>query len=136
MRTSSALVSRNIAPGSLALAAAAAVLALWAPRAHAADLDKITLSAPMVKNLGPDDVTGEPVQESIVKALVQYDPATLTTPSGVALLRASVEQAAHKACESADPTLDDGSCARRAVDSARPQIDAAVARAKYSSPKS
>jgi UrcA family protein len=135
MRTSSVLVTRNIAPSSLALAAAAAALALWCARAHAADLDEITLSAPIVKNLEQDSVTGEPVQESIVKALVQYDPATLTTPSGVALLKASVEEAARKACQSADPTFDDGGCYRQAVNSAQPQIDAAVARAKDSSPK-
>jgi UrcA family protein len=137
MKTSSASLSRNIAPGSLALAAAAAALALWSARAHAADLDQITLSAPIVKDLQPNDISGAPEQETIVNARVQYDPATLTTLSGVALLKASVEEAARKACQRAgfDPTYDDDSCYRGAVDSAQPQIDAAIARAKNSSSK-
>jgi UrcA family protein len=136
MKTLSASL-RNIAPGSLAVAAAAAALALWSARAHAADLDQITLSAPIVKDLQPNDVTGDPEQETIVNARVQFDPATLTMPSGVALLKASVEEAARKACLRAgfDPIYDDDGCYRGAVDSAQPQIDAAIARAKNSSSK-
>jgi UrcA family protein len=135
MKTSSGSSTKNIAPSSLAFAATAAALALWCVRAHAADLDQITVSAPIVKNLEQDSVTGEPIQEYIVKASVQYDPATLRTRSGVALLKAGVEEAARKACQGADPTFDDGGCYRRAVDSVQPQIDAAVARAEDSSPK-
>src|ERR1700736_1468546 len=48
---------------------------------------------------------------------LSYDPATLTTDSGVALLKKSVADAARKACDTAaDPvTDDDGTCVRKAI---------------------
>ena len=62
---------------------------------------------------------------------MSYDPATLTTDSGVALLKKSVADAARKACNTADPlTDDDGACVREAIDSAQAQIARIVAQAR------
>jgi UrcA family protein len=100
--------------------------------AHAADYDQITVSAPKVKTVGRDTATGAPIEETTVTTKVQYDPVTLTTNSGVTLLNDSVLDAARKACNSADPLRDDGDdmCVSTAVESAKPQIDAAIARAR------
>jgi UrcA family protein len=102
-------------------------------RAHAGDLDQITISAPAVKTVGREAATDAPIQQSTVSARVTFDPVTLTTNSGVALLNDSVLEAARRACDEADPlTPDDGSCLRTALESAKPQVDAAIARARSS----
>ena len=59
------------------------------------------------------------------------DPETLTTDSGVVLLNDYIHEAARKACFAADPMEpDDGTCVRKALASAKPQVAALVARAK------
>jgi UrcA family protein len=68
---------------------------------------------------------------------VSYDPATLTTNSGIALLKDSVADAARKACnaagDAADSLPDDGgTCVRAAISSAQAQVDAAITKAKSS----
>jgi UrcA family protein len=64
---------------------------------------------------------------------VQFDPVTLTTNSGAALLKDAVLDAARQACTDADPfTNDGGACVRKAVESAAPQVDAVIARARSS----
>jgi UrcA family protein len=99
-------------------------------QANAAEPDEVTISAPAVKNLGRNERL-EPIQEVVVTAHVDFNPVTLTTNSGVALLKDSVLQAARKACDSADPLVsDDGTCVRSAVEAARPQVTAAIARAR------
>ena len=92
--------------------------------------------APKVKTVGRDAATGAPIQQYTVQARIQYDPVTLTTNSGVALLKESVEDAARRVCASPDPADDDddGDCFIQAVKSAQPQIDAAIARARKSNP--
>jgi UrcA family protein len=68
-----------------------------------------------------------------VKVGVSYDPVTLTTNSGVALLKDSVADAARNACDKADPfTDDDGTCVRQAIYSAQAQIARAVTQARSS----
>jgi UrcA family protein len=116
-------------PVALALGA----LAFVSAGAHAADYDEIAISAPSVKIIGHDDATNAPIEEYSEKASVKFDPVTLTTNSGVALLKDSVFDAALKACNSVSLPLsedDDGTCLRDAVKSAQPQIDAAVTRAR------
>jgi len=118
---------------SLPIALAIGALAVMSARARAQDLDEITISAPAVKAVGSDAATLAPIEESTVTARVAFDPATLTTNSGVALLKDSVLEAARKACDAADPfTPDDGTCVQTAVRSAKPQVDAAIARARSS----
>jgi UrcA family protein len=118
---------RNGALVTFALAA----LAIVGARAYADEPDRITISAPVVKTVDRDDATGAPITQTTITARVQYDPVTLTLNSGAATLQDSVNEAARKACDSIDPfDPDDGSCVRRAVESAKPQIDAAVAKAR------
>jgi len=117
---------------NLPIAFAIGALAIMSARAHADDyLDEITISAPAVKTVGRNAATGAPIREVTVTARVTADPVKLTTNSGVALLKDSVLDAARKACDAADPfTSDDGRCVLTAVKAAKPQIDAAVARAR------
>jgi UrcA family protein len=116
------------------LALAITGLAVLSARAYAADtFDEVTVSAPAVKTVGHDYATNAPIQDVTVTARVQYDPVTLTTHSGVSLLKDSVLTAAREACYDAGPlSPDDGTCIFEAVKSAEPQIDAAVARARSS----
>jgi len=119
---------------NLPIAFAIGALAIMSARAHADDyLDEITIAAPAVKTVGRNSATGAPIQEVTVIARVKADPVKLTTNSGVALLKDSVLDAARKACDAADPlTPDDGTCVLTAVKAAKPQIDAAVLRARSS----
>jgi UrcA family protein len=113
---------------------AVAAIVLVAARAQAADpgqIDQVTVSSETVKVVGHDAATGAPIDEMMKTARIQYDPVTLTTNSGVALLKDSIQEAARKACYSIDPLdTDDATCVRNAVDSAMPQVNAAVARAR------
>ena len=124
-------IRANVLRRSLPIAFAIAALAIMSARAHAQDPDQVTVSAPQVKTIGREFATLAPIEQSTVKARVAFDPVTLTTNSGVALLRDSVFDAAIKACAAADPGIhDDGECVNTAVRSAQPQVDAAIARAK------
>jgi UrcA family protein len=109
-------------------------LAFMSAGAQAADdPDEITVSAPNVKTVGRDEVTGAPIEETTQTASVKFDPVTLTTNSGVTLLKDSVLDAANKMCSSINLPMadeDDGTCVRDAVKSAQAQVDAAIARAR------
>ena len=123
--------STKILSGSLHAAFAAMAIAVFSVSAHAADLNQITVQGSAVQTVGRDAATGAPIQETTVKVAVSYDPATLTTDSGVKLLKAKVVDAARQACDSADPlTDDDGSCLREAVGSAQDQIARVVTQAR------
>lgn len=119
---------RSQLPATLALGA----LALMSAGAQAAEPDEITISAPNVKTVGRDGTTGAPIQEVTESASIKFDPVTLTTNSGVALLKDSVFEAALKVCNSIDLSMedDDDTCVRDAVKSAQVQVDAAIARAR------
>jgi UrcA family protein len=116
------------------VAFAVGALAIMCGRAHADDpaqVDQITISAPQVRTVGSDYTTGGRVTDTTVTARVQVDPVTLTTNSGVALLKERVRDAARQACAAADPfDQDDGTCISEAVDSAQKQVDALIARAR------
>ena len=131
MRTS---IPSNIRRASLAATFALGVVALISTRAQADDpeqVDQITVSAPKVRTLGHDSATGAPIEETTKTVRIKFDPVTLTTNSGVSLLRDSVSEAAHKICQSIEPTdPDDDTCVRNALESANPQVDAAIARAR------
>jgi UrcA family protein len=133
----------NILGRFLPVAFAAGAIALVSARAHAADLDQInpvqldpiTVSAPAEKVVGRDSATGAPIEEVTVTASVQADPAALKTNYGALMLNYSVLDAARKACAAPDPIADaddDGTCVRDAVESAKPQVDAAIAKARSS----
>ena len=121
-------------PRAVPLALAVGVFAfasLCIGRAHAADLEEITISTPRVKTVGHDAATGAPIQVVTQSAHIGIDPTMFTTNSGVALVHDSVRDTARKICYSLDPlNTDDSDCVREAVKSAAAQIDAAVARAK------
>jgi UrcA family protein len=133
MNTSLLSIRANTLRKSLPLAFALGALAIMSVRAQAAEPDEITITAPAVKTVGRDPATHAPIQEVTVTAHVAFNPVTLTTHSGVALLNDSVLEAARKACGSAAPLMqDDGTCVYNAVKSAKPQVDAAIARARSS----
>jgi hypothetical protein len=125
----------------LPVAFAVGAIALVSARAHAADsdqldpvqLDPITVSAPAAKNVDRDAATGAPIQQVTITSSVQVDPAALRTKYGALMLNYSVVEAARKACTAADPLSDDdGTCVHDAIESAKPQVDAAIARARGS----
>jgi len=123
----------------LPVAFAAAAIALVSGRALAADsdqldpvqLDPITVAAPAAKVVDRDAATGAPIEEVTITARVQADPVALRTNYGALMLNYSVLDAAREACAAADPfENDDGTCVHDAVESAKPQVDAAIARAR------
>jgi UrcA family protein len=129
----------NVLGRILPVAFAVGAIALVSARAHAADLDQldpvqldpITVSAPVPKVIDRDAASGAIVQQVTITARVQADPAALRTAYGALMLNYSVLDAARKACAAADPlTDDDGTCFHDAVESAKPQVDAAIARAR------
>jgi UrcA family protein len=125
--------SVKILSGSLHTAFAIMAIAVFSASVHAAELNEITVQGSTAKTVGRDYATGAPIQETTVKVAVSYDPATLTTDSGVALLKENVADAARKACDTADPlTDDDGTCVREAIDSAQAQIARVVTQARSS----
>ena len=116
---------------TLPLALAIGMLALTTNTVYAAELDKIVLDKPIVKEVGRDESTVAPLEDVTVVAHVIPDPETLTTDSGIALLNDNIRDAAREACFKADPlTPDDGTCYRKALESAKPQVAALIARAK------
>jgi UrcA family protein len=127
------MTSEKTLSGNLYAAFAVMALAVFSVSAHAADPDEITIYAPATHTIGHDPATGAPIQDTTVKVAVSYDPVTLTTNSGIALLKDSVADAARKACDSADPLVDDGgTCVREAISSAQAQIDQAITKARTS----
>jgi UrcA family protein len=121
-------------PARLSTVLALGALAFMSAGAQAADNpNEITVSAPKAKTVGRDAATGAPIEETTQTASVKFDPATLTTNSGAALLKDSVLDAANKLCSSITLPMaddDDGTCVRDAVKSAQAQVDAAIARAR------
>jgi UrcA family protein len=125
--------SVKILSGSLHAAFAIMAIAVFSASVHAAESNEITVQGSTAKTVGRDYATGAPIQETTVKVAVSYDPVTLTTDSGVALLKKSVADAARKACDTADPfTDDDGTCVLEAIDSAQAQIARVVTQARSS----
>ena len=115
---------------TLSLALAVGALALTC-NVYAEELDKITVDQPVVKVVGYELGDEAKMEDVTVVAHVIPDPETLTTDSGIALLNDNVREAARKACFEADPlTSDDGTCYRKAMASAQPQVAAMIARAK------
>jgi UrcA family protein len=121
---------RRALPAIFAFGALAAVSAA-AQADDPEQVDQITISAPNVTTVGRDSATGAPIEETVKKAKISVDPVTLTTNSGVALLKDAVYEAATNVCASIDPLDgDDDTCIRDAIKSAQAQVDAAVARAR------
>ncbi len=115
--------------GAAVLAFAVGGLVLSWASAHATTLDAVTISAPAVKVVGRERLTNAPLQQTRISARVGFKPVTLTTNSGVALLRDSVQTAAFRVCAALGPDSF-GTCVIRAEQSAQPQVDAAITRAR------
>jgi hypothetical protein len=116
---------------TLPLALTAGAFALITSTVYAAELDKIAIDQPVVKVIGRDQATEAPIENVTVVARVIPDPETLMTDSGIALLNDNVREAARTACFKADPmNPDDGTCYRKALASAQPQMAALIAHAK------
>ena len=116
---------------TLPLALAVGAIALTTSNVYAEELDKIAIDPPLVKIVGRDEAIQAPIENVTVVARVIPDPETLTTDSGIALLNDNVREAARTACFKADPmTPDDGTCYRKAMASAKPQMAALIAHAK------
>ena len=116
---------------TLPLALAVGALVLMTGNGYAAELDKIAIDPPVVKVVGRDQGTEAPIENVTVVARVIPDPETLTTDSGIALLNDNVREAARTACFKADPmTPDDGTCYRKALSAAKPQMASLIAHAK------
>ena len=128
MRTSTPLIDTLrpnlhliIAIGALSIAAA-----------QAATLEEVTVTAPTVKTLGRD-ATGTPIRQLSATVRLQYNPISLTTNSGRALLDDKVVEVARGLCGAGGTvsnTDDNESCVRDAVRGAKTQLDAATARVK------
>jgi hypothetical protein len=134
-------IRANILGRILPVAFAAGAIAFVSARANAAEpdqlnpvqLDAITVSAPAVKVVGRDAATNAPIEQETITARVQADPAALKTNYGALMLNYSVLDAARKACAAPDPLADDdGTCVRDAVESAKSQVEAAIAKARSS----
>jgi UrcA family protein len=95
-------------------------------------VDQVTVYAPRVRVVGRDEATLAPIEQETVSVRVHFDPPTLTTNSGRALLDDSVNAAARQACDSSDAVASDdpASCIDKAVAAAQPQIQTAIARAQ------
>ena len=119
---------RSRLPIALALGALA-FMSVGAQADEPDQVDQVTISAPSVKTVGRDEATGAPIQDVTKTVSIKFDPVTLTTNSGVALLKDSVFESALQVCNSIGLD-DDGTCVRDAVKSAQGQVDAAIARAK------
>jgi UrcA family protein len=134
MRTLTASIQAEILRKGLLAMLVCGALAVLSPGARAADpedIAQITISSPVVKVVGRHrDLS--PKEEVSVTARVAFDPVTLTTNSGVALLKDRVVETAHSVCAAADPqdVEDDEDCVQRAIRGTDKQIDAAVASAK------
>jgi UrcA family protein len=131
----------NILGRILPVAFVVGAIALVSGRAHAAapdqldpvQLDPITVSAPAVKIVDRDAASGVQTEQVTITARVQADPAALRTEYGALMLNYSVLDAARKACTEADPLADeDRTCVQDAVKAAKPQVEAAIARARSS----
>jgi UrcA family protein len=121
----------NILSGSLPVALATLALAAFSAAAYAEEPYQITIVAAKTKTIGRDAATNAPIQQTTTRVAVPYDPVTLTTNSGVALLNDAVADAARKACAGDDPpSSDDQTCVNQAINSAQPQIARAIAKAK------
>lgn len=130
MKDSTVSLNFNLARIALSAMLAIGTLTAFAGRAHAYELDPITLSPPVVKNVTRDEA-GVPEEIVTVKASIAADTETLRNKSGVVFLHDQVLEAAHKACLAADPfDWADNDCMEEAVRAAAPQVKAAIAHAR------
>lgn len=131
MKSSTVLLHTSIARAALPIALAIAALTAVGARAHAEELDPITVSVPTEKTIGHDLATWAPIEQVSVQARISVDPETLRTDSGVVLLKDRVREAAFDACNKAERfTVGDEECMHAAIKAAMPQVDAAVRQAR------
>ena len=131
MKVSTVSLQPNLLRSGLAAVLAIGALTVLNARVQAAELDPITLSAPIVKNVKSDVLSEIPSKDVTVNADISVDMETLRNDSGVVLLKDRVIEAAYKACNAADPLVgDDGTCVHQAVKDAQPQVAAVIARAR------
>jgi UrcA family protein len=100
--------------------------------AQAQEMDQVAVVSSSTGIVGYRLHEPRPVKQTNVKVSVTYDPVTLTTNSGIALLRDAVKEAAQKACKPSsvhaslydDLTYHD--CVQTAIDRAEPQVAQAI----------
>lgn len=126
--TSARLLRRNLCVAVVCSTMSALSVGAFA---DAAAPGTITITATRDKVVGRDPGTNAPIIQHTAHARVPYVPVTLTTNSGVALLKDRVATAAREMCADLDTFGGpDSSCVRQAIDDAQPQIDAAINRAE------
>lgn len=132
------MTSTHFRYSSFTLTVGCAALALlgFGNRARAQDMDQVTVVSSSTHTVGYGLHEPVPIQETQTKVRVTYDPVTLTTNSGVALLKDAVQEAAQKACKPLDlygslySDLPYHDCVRRAVQNAQPQVAQAITKAE------
>ena len=110
-----------------------AIGVLGAAGAQAADLGEVTVTGPTIHTIGRD-ATGTPVRQLSGTVTVQYNPISLTTNSGRALVDYRVANVARNLCSAngAFPNADDDfNCVQQAVRGAKVQLDAATAQVRF-----
>jgi UrcA family protein len=125
----------NILRRGLPLAFAIMAVGVAGGYAQASEPDQIRIDSSTTQTVGRDFPADVPIQEVTTKVAVEYDPVTLTTNSGVALLNDSVADAARKACDTSaidafSSDSDSETCVREAIESAKSQVASAIARAR------
>ena len=123
----------NILRRGLPLALAIMAVGMASGYAQASEPDAVSISSTTTQTVGHDFPADVPIEQVTRKVAVKYDPVTLTTNSGVALLNDSVADAARKACDIDDIdafSSDNETCVRKAIESAKTQVDSAIARAR------
>jgi UrcA family protein len=122
---------------SLLLATAAAMTFMTAQAADEKDkmAGRVTVEAerPTTQVVGRS-TTGAPLVEVQLRHVVSYADLELSIPSNAKVLRQRVETAAREVCTDLDRLYPNpvgaDSCARKAADNAKPQVEAAIADAQ------
>ncbi len=101
---------------------------------QASELPEVTVTAPSMKTMGRD-ASGAPVRQATASARIRYSPIMLTTNSGRALVNDKVAEVARGLCRKLDTMSvvladDEITCVQQAVNGAKVQIAAAIARQK------
>ena len=131
MKFSTVSLHADIVRDVLSVALAIGALTAMSTRAHAEELDPITITGPTVKTIGHDPATWSPIEDVSVEAHIAVDAETLRNDSGVVLLNDRVREAAFKVCNKAEKfTVGDEECMHNAIKAAQPQVDAAIKQAR------
>ncbi|MDH5255510.1 MAG: UrcA family protein [Gammaproteobacteria bacterium] len=106
----------------------------------------VLFERPMVRSGAPvttmegKTATGRPIVQTEIRHRIRFDDLDLATEAGSAALLERVRAVAEEGCAELEkiyaPAAPDPSCARKAVNEATPQVNAAIAEAKAGPGKS